>query len=77
MPYNGPSDPSLPGHVKRQNAAWRKQWVAAFNTAHRDCMAGGGDAKMCESKSFAIATAAANKYHGPMSKFDDIKPTDR
>lgn len=74
MPYTGPNDPKLPDKVKRQNAQWRKQWVAAYNNSHSDCIKGGGDSKDCENRAFAIATAAAQKSHGPMSKFDDIRP---
>ena len=77
MPYSGPSDASLPGRVKSQNAKWRAQWVAAFNASHAACLKQGGNAKDCESRAFAIATAAAEKAHGAMSKWDDIRQPTR
>jgi hypothetical protein len=73
MPYKDANDPSLPGRVKTKNLAYRQQWVAAWNNSFSDCRKKGGDQKACENSAFAIATSAAEKYHGAMSKFDDIR----
>lgn len=61
MPYTGPDDEKLPENVKKLDKGKRAQWVEVWNSAHKKCMADGGDTKTCEMSAFKQANGVAAK----------------
>lgn len=58
MPYDGPSDDSLPDNVKEMPADKKKQWVSTFNDTYDVCISDDGTPDACETKAFKAANGA-------------------
>jgi len=64
MPYNTVDE--LPDYIKKMPASTQRQFMAVFNSAHKNCMSakvggGAGDAKACEAVAFRMANGVVKK----------------